>query len=264
MRIAWLTDLHLNVLDEAAAADFLQHAVAPQPEALVVTGDLAESRSLPFVLQTLAELETPCYFVLGNHDYYFSSLEQVRAEVRAFCRAHPHLHYLTGQPALPWGTDACILGHDGWADARLGDYERSNVELFDHHLVAELHGYSKEARWPVLQRLGQDAAAEVRRALAPAVARYRRLLFLTHVPPFRGACWYNGAISDDEWLPHFTCHAVGETLLELLAAHPDCQMTVLCGHTHGQGEYRPLENLRVLTGRAEYGRPEVQTAFTAW
>ena len=35
-------------------------------------------------------------------------------------------------------------------------------------------------------------------------------------------------------------------------------MTVLCGHTHGRGEARILENLLVLTGGATYGKPEVQ------
>lgn len=35
-------------------------------------------------------------------------------------------------------------------------------------------------------------------------------------------------------------------------------MTVLCGHTHGGGESRPLSNLRVFTGPAEYGEPKLQ------
>ena len=35
-------------------------------------------------------------------------------------------------------------------------------------------------------------------------------------------------------------------------------MTVLCGHTHSAGEAQVLPNLRVLTGGAEYGRPELQ------
>ena len=78
---------------------------------------------------------------------------------------------------------------------------------------------------------------------------------LTHVPPFREACWHRGQISDDDWLPHFACRAVGEVLVEAMAAHPECEMTVLCGHTHSPGEAQVLPNLRVLTGGAEYGRP---------
>ena len=33
---------------------------------------------------------------------------------------------------------------------------------------------------------------------------------------------------------------------------------VLCGHTYGGGEIQVADNLRVPTGLAEYGKPEVQ------
>ena len=45
---------------------------------------------------------------------------------------------------------------------------------------------------------------------------------------------------------------------EAMAAAPDHQMTVLCGHTHGGGEAQVLPNLRVLTGDARYGQPVIQ------
>ena len=81
------------------------------------------------------------------------------------------------------------------------------------------------------------------------------------MPPFREACWHEGRISDDDWLPHFTCKAVGDVLSEAMRARPDRQMTVLCGHTHGAGEAEILPNLRVSTGGAVYGEPEVQRVF---
>ena len=62
--------------------------------------------------------------------------------------------------------------------------------------------------------------------------RFQHIMVLTHVPPFREACWHEGRISDDNWLPHFTCKAVGDVLIEAMAANPDHRMTVLCGHTH--------------------------------
>lgn len=40
-----------------------------------------------------------------------------------------------------------------------------------------------------------------------------------HVPPFREASWHQGRISDDDWLPHFTCKAVGDVLREAMVAH---------------------------------------------
>jgi hypothetical protein len=84
------------------------------------------------------------------------------------------------------------------------------------------------------------------------------VVLLTHVPSFREACWHEGRISDDEWLPHMTCRAVGDVLLEIMRQHRDRQLTVLCGRTHSPGEARPLGNLPVFTGGAVYGRPAVE------
>lgn len=60
------------------------------------------------------------------------------------------------------------------------------------------------------------------------------------------------------YLPFFSRKAVGDVLLEVAGSHPKCDLLVLCGQTHGGGEVQVLENLRVLTGPAEYGKPEIQ------
>lgn len=36
------------------------------------------------------------------------------------------------------------------------------------------------------------------------------------------------------------------------------KLTALFNHTHSPGECQPLENVRILTGGAVYGRPGVQ------
>ena len=67
-----------------------------------------------------------------------------------------------------------------------------------------------------------------------------------------------GRPSADDYLPFFACKAVGDMLLEAAQSHPGCQILVLCGHTHGGGEVQMAENLRVVTGPAEYGHPGIQ------
>jgi hypothetical protein len=44
-------------------------------------------------------------------------------------------------------------------------------------------------------------------------------------------------------------------LIETISRRPERKVTVLCGHTHGEGETWPLPNLHVRTGRARYGEP---------
>jgi hypothetical protein len=47
-------------------------------------------------------------------------------------------------------------------------------------------------------------------------------------------------------------------LLEAMIAASDRRMTVLCGHTHGDGEAQVSSNIRVLTGGAIYTQPVIQ------
>ena len=69
-------------------------------------------------------------------------------------------------------------------------------------------------------------------------------------------------MGNDDWLPFFACQAVGEVLVEVTRAQPDCQVTVLCGHTHHAGTIQILSNLCVKTGSAEYGQPHMEEIFT--
>jgi predicted phosphohydrolase len=261
-RVLWLTDLHLNFVEHEATEAFLSDVARREPDGVLVSGDIAEARDVDHYLTKMAEAwPFPIYFVLGNHDFYFGSIREVRDQVRALGRQFPQLYYLTGGGPYALSEHAAVVGHDGWADARLGDYERSLVMMNDYRLIAELASTDKQGRWPLLHALGDEAAAMARPALIEAAEQNAEVFFVTHVPPFREACWHQGRLSDDEWLPHFSCQAMGEMIVDVMAARPNCRLTVLCGHTHGHGQYSPLPNVRVLTGGATYGRPQIQRMF---
>jgi predicted phosphohydrolase len=262
--VAWLTDIHLNFVanDQARWDTFIEEVRGTRADTILIGGDVAEAHDLVTWLRLMDDaLQRPVYFVLGNHDFYFGSIRGMRGRMRQLCQERPRLHYLTQEDVIELAPDVGLVGHDGWADARIGDYENSTVMMNDYLLIRELAHMSRLERRPLLRQLGDAAADHVRRTLPQALDRYSHVILLTHVPPFREACWYRGRISDDEWTPHFTCHAVGQALLEIMSGHADRTVTVLCGHTHSSGTYRPLETLVVLTGGAEYGRPHVQTVF---
>lgn len=261
-RVAWLTDIHLNFLSPDESRVFLDNVAAARPDVVLIGGDIAEAPDVAKQLELIAAaLACPIYFVLGNHDFYYGSIRQVREDVTQACRRTRRLTWLTAASVVELTPAVGLCGHDGWADARLGDYERSLVMMNDYRLIEELAGVGKAARWPLLKALGDAAAEHARRVLPEALDRYPHVVFLTHLPPLREACWYLGQISNDEWLPHFTCLALGQALVEIMRQRPDRKLTVLCGHTHSPGETWPLPNLRILTGAAEYGRPEIQQVF---
>lgn len=258
-RLAWATDVHLNFLS-ASGLDAFREALAQQEADLVViTGDIAEAPTLSPLLSVLAaELATPICFVLGNHDYYRSSIPRVRDVVREMCERSKWLTYLPAAGVVELTTEIALVGVDGWSDGRYGDYTASPVMLNDYLLIAELAGLTKEARAEKLGELGDAEAAALRGPLMDAASRYRRVIVATHVPPFKEASWHEGKLSNDDWLPHFSCRAVGDVLHEVARAHPGTKIRVLCGHTHGSGQAEILPNLKVMTGGAEYGEPRVQ------
>jgi len=266
-RVAWLTDVHLNFLDDRGRRRFMKSVARQSPDAVLVGGDIGESPSVVEYLRQMADvLGRPIYFVLGNHDFYQGSIRRTRRAVSQLAAGSEDLVYLSASGVVEVTPTTALVGHDGWGDTRLGDFHRSNVLLNDFFLIEELTGFSSNpdglGRPPLekrLQALGDEAADHFGRLLPEAF--HRRVVALTHVPPFREAAWHRGKYSDDDWLPFFACKAVGDVLVDVMRARPDRELLVLCGHTHGSGQTQPLDNLRVLTGGAEYRQPTIQQVF---
>lgn len=273
-RLAWLTDIHLNFVDAAAIAALESDIRFRQVDGVLISGDIAEAPSFASYLKDLQlRVGVPVYFVLGNHDFYHGSIASAREAARELTRSGIGLHYLPEAGVVPLSETTALVGHDAWGDARIGDFLNSTIRLNDYRLIAELctrfpdlpHGpssrrseLSPQELQQKLQALGDEAAAHLNHALTEALAKHRHAFVLIHVPPFRESCVYDGAVTDDNWAPHFTCDAVGKMLLEIAAAHPDRKITVLCGHTHGGVGYKPRNNLHIITGAAEYRAPIIQ------
>jgi 3',5'-cyclic-AMP phosphodiesterase len=257
VRATWLTDIHLNFMRPLALRAFYDRVRQERPDCLFVTGDIGESDSVGRFVEDLGRI-APVYYVLGNHDYYRSSVQAVREKLPP--------GWLPAQKPIQLTPRTVLLGVDGWGDARCGDVG-SNVQLSDWQLIEEFQPvrYDRKARIELLQELGTAEAFTLGELLARAPAS-DQLVVLTHVPPFPEACIYDGAQSEPAWLPWFTCIATGELLAEYARAHPQKQITVLCGHSHGAGVCRPEPNLEVRTGGwppgvEGYGNPIVQSTL---
>jgi len=268
MKLAWSTDPHLNFVGRGVVRTLMHEVAESGARALLLGGDIAEAPSLADWLRFVADqLDMRVYFVLGNHDYYGGSIARVHAQMAAL--GHERLVWLDEAGVVPLTNSLALVGNGGWADARLGDFAGSKVFLNDYVMIDELRraGSTNEPTNPLsgwihkgalaarLRQLGDTCATSLRPVLKQALQDYDEVLVLTHVPPFREACWHEGQISGDDWLPGFTCKAIGDLLDELAAAHPDRTLTVLCGHTHSAGEVGMAPNLHVRTGSARYGQP---------
>jgi len=270
MDALWMTDPHLNFLAGARASKALGEYLCQEQsfDAVILSGDIAEAPSLCELLSAFAQgvAPRPVYFVLGNHDYYRGSFISVQQAMRTGIE-EPNLVWLDEAEVTLLDENTALVGHQGWFDARLGNATKSRVVMNDFSAIEELREhYLSELNWvhggraaliAKLHEIGDAAACEAKAKLQEALRARSTAIFVTHFPPFKEACWHEGAISDDHWLPWFTCQAMGSALLETAHQHPDKRILVLCGHTHSPGQYDPAPNLRVLTGKAVYGAPDV-------
>jgi Icc protein len=192
----------------------------------------------------------------------------------------PNLIWLEDIPPIELAPSGVgLLGNMGWFDGVHGDALGSNVVMNDFESIADLRPFYHRLTWDVpgcrqdmIDRLGDIAdgmACDAKGWLNEACKKYKKIVFATHFPPFKEACWHEGAVSDKNWLPWFTSAAMGKALDEVAAANPETRILVLCGHTHSPGVYRRAENLMVVTGKAVYGAPSVaglidEGSFEGW
>lgn len=269
MRLAWATDVHLNFVDEQGVDAFIGAIEKLGATALILSGDIGEAENADYFLTRIGDgVAIPTYFVLGNHDFYGGTFKETRHKVKKLTAEKPNLFYLSASDPIVSGIDLAIVGHDGWADGRLGDYDESDLVLNDYLLITDFRPIKvtegslplrpKPERLKLMQAQADAAARHLEWQFSGLAASTKHIVVVTHVPPFREACWHNGRISDDRSLPHFASKVVGDMLLREAERRADCQLTVLCGHTHSGGEARITNNLKVITGGAEYGKPTIQ------
>jgi predicted phosphodiesterase len=262
MRVVWLTDIHLNFLSPVGIEKFFSLVRGSEPDVILISGDIGEATRLEWFLRRMKTyFQRPIYFVLGNHDFYGSSFAGIGTLMSRLSQELDRLHWLTAEGVVELASGVGLVGHDSWADGRCGDYAHSEVMLNDYVLIHDFIGLSKEDRLGKLNALGDEAAAYCREWLPKALEKYHQVYFLTHVPPFRETCWHQGELTDDDYLPHFACKAVGEVLIDIMAAYSNRQLTVLCGHTHSPCRVQILDNLLVLAGEADYGVAQIQQIF---
>lgn len=263
MKLAWLTDVHLNFLDADERKKFYQEIINTGCDSVLLSGDIAEAPSITNLLQELSDfIERPVYFVLGNHDYYRGQIAPIRREMEALTQSNEYLFWLPASSPLQLDTDTLLVGQDGWADGRLGDYHNSQVTLNDSRMITDLFQEKILGRSQLLAKIQQLAdydASQLQEQLIQAISRHpRRIIVLTHIPPFAEACLHEGKISNDDWLPYFSSKASGDVLMNICTAHPNIDFLAFCGHTHSKARYCSLPNLIVEAGHAEYHRPEIQ------
>lgn len=267
-KFAWVTDPHLNFLDRYRRQEFYE-TLFPY-NGVLITGDIAEADSVCNIIREMyLEIKKPIYFVLGNHDFYKGDVSSVKANINALCAESElkgNVIYLTESPCyVRPNNESVIIGVDGWADAREGDFHSEKVRLNDSVYIKDLkfaqHLGGHKGLGQIMAELSDkdtDALDYMIEDIMMQLPDTKNITILTHVPPFRETCLYDGKISGKDFLPFFCNKRLGEMLTCKAILFPDVQFHVFAGHTHGESKpYYPRENLRVEVGGAEYRYPNI-------
>lgn len=259
----WGTDVHLDCLEDdnntgvEVVSWVKQNLSEKDSDTILLTGDISLG---PHVIRHLKLIKDgskkKVYFVLGNHDYWDTSIEKLRKEI-----VHPDLVtdgivWLGGVDYVPFGESIALVGHDGWYDALNGDFKSSRFVMKDWFNTEE---FSTDLRNIVstARKLAAGAVSHIEKACIKAIAEGRKkIIMLTHFPPFVEACFYRGKRTEVHALPWYSSRLMGEVLLALSEKYPDINFTVLCGHTHSFADVTIRPNLRVVVGSSDYGSPD--------
>ena len=178
MRLAWLTDLHLNFVARRTLKRFIEEVAALKPDAVLLGGDVGEAGTVAGFLETLARAwQVPIYFVLGNHDFYHGSIRQVHADIAALTRRVPALLYLSA-------------GCTAWSRAAEGTGRAGST--FGHPVAPKLVGGHRASR---ASHLLDPRAAVARGHLARRQDLGRPLAAVVCVPGHRGGTARNDGSS---------------------------------------------------------------------
>jgi|SRR5690606_762181 len=259
--IVWLTDIHLNFLKQPNSAMFFAESLAkehPEATGLIITGDISTGRSVQKHLEQIAKgWKKPCYFTVGNHDFYGSSFAVVDRKVQQVCEEYPHMHWLNDGWHMHDG--AVVIGVGGWYDAFYGN-KKSPIELADFVEIDDLRRVAYKNHDALLDEIRKKASDEsdtLAKMMKVACEESDTIIVCTHVSPYRESSWHMGKPSDDDWVPWFASKSTG-TVLDIYAKrYPQKKFIVLTGHSHSPGIFEKYDNLIVFTGKAKYGFPDV-------
>lgn len=266
--LLWGTDFHLDhLVTPDAVLNFGKYLADENPDCdgIIITGDIGTGTSFPRLLTEFKEgFQKDVYVVLGNHDYFYGSFENLDRVIAE----HPDVHHLTSKPLVI--DDVAIVGSEGWYDFMLGN-EYTPVELEDMFAITDLDkvrtAYANFRSTPeakesfervkeACRKRSEYLASNLYKVLDDAIEP-RNILICTHVPPYAGATWYRGEVSNNDWLPWFSSKKMGEAIETFASINPGYNVKVICGHCHSSGYYKSPAGVEVYTGRAKFRNPDV-------
>lgn len=250
----WYTDTHLDKVAPWTLLHFIYHIINQKPQGVFLTGDISTGPALQLHLSMMAEMiKCPIYFVLGNHDYHFTSFEKQHQTLRDLCKRYPNLVWLTDSDVIDLNHEVGLIGAEGWYDARFGDpsYLKYTIDWF---LVKEFRQLpNMKARVEAFRELAKKSCDLLEEKLEKALEQdFKTVYLLTHFPPWKEATRDEGTVLEKFWLPYNVNYGVGQMIERVMKDRKKRNVTVLAGHTHTDAWIHVARNIECKVNKAKY------------
>lgn len=257
-KFLWFTDTHLDKVAPWNFFHFIQHIIKENPKGMFLTGDISNGLLTVWHLRLMAMfIKCPIYFVLGNHDYHFSSLGKTHTKIRKLCEKFPNLIWMTDNKVIGLNEEVAIIGTEGWYDANNGKPHYLKF-TFDWFLTEDFRKIpTMEKRIEFWQDMADKSAIDISNKLEMAIEQgYKTIYILTHVPPWKEATRDVGTIMEKFWLPYNVNLRLGKAIKNIMHNHKKKHAIVLCGHTHTDCWIHVSRNIECKVSKAKYyGEP---------
>lgn len=213
MKIQILSDMH---------TEFWRGKTERFPEiigdVLVLAGDICTSESLAMLASWLETIKVPVVYVLGNHEYYYSSLGTQLNNVRDALFHLDHVHILENETVEIYGVS--FIGTTLWTALSPISAEYVKFSMPDTKVIAGLS-------IPTWNRLHDKAVNYIKHCLVNTRGKDR--VVVTHHTPSYKSCaprWLGDAVN-----------AGFHTSLEHILLQEEHPLIWIHGHTHDAMDY---------------------------
>lgn len=256
--LGWFSDPHLDGCSLERIDEFAEELRALDADAWIATGDLAESDTFAEFFERVAMIvKKPMYFLLGNHDYFYSSFAKVHETAKALHERSEYARWIRLSRVVKLSEKSALVGHDGFADRRAGTVE-SKVLIGDQYAIEDFKYRPRETQIRIAREEADRSAMHLLTVVPEAMAWADTVYVALHAPPFAQAARHNRQEQDPEWAPHFVNVAAGRVLKELAEGNPTKKIIVLCGHTHERCTLHVRGNLIARVAESKYHHPRVE------
>ncbi len=249
----WFTDVHLSSGFPFSRKHFCQKINQEKPKAVFITGDISNGLFLSSDLEYIANnSQSEIFFVLGNHDYYWTSISKTHSNIRNLVSKYRKLCWLTDVDFIELNQSTALIGEEGWYDGRIGNSSYLNLTA-DWFLIEEGRKCKNfQEKLDFYRQLSRSSNQSIKTKITNVLKKYNTIYLLTHFPPWREATRAQGTILESYWEPYNVNYLLGLELESIMNNNLDKKLVVLCGHTHTPSVINVNSNIECFVGDGNF------------